>query len=304
MCAEFSLRERCQKNVSLAGLTTFRIGGPAELFFEARSQQECVEALTWASQQRMPWFLLGGGSNLVVSDAGCEGLVIRNCSAEPDQIDIDHCLVTVPSGRPLEHLLEVACQHGLAGLEALAGIPGSVGGAICGNAGAYGQCIADSLFQARVLFPNGLVETVEQQFFAFSYRHSRLKLDPAVILSATFRLRPGNSEQIRAQMLDIVAQRIRKHPSHEIGCAGSFFKNLPPLPGETRRRAAGEFLEKAGVKVFSVGGAAVFEKHANFIINRGTATAADVKTLAGNMKAAVLKKFDITLEEEVLYVGR
>jgi len=148
------------------------------------------------------------------------------------------------------------------------------------------------------------VQTVPNSFFQFEYRSSRLKKEPYIILSARFQLEPGNRDEIKAKMDDIIEQRHSKHPPYEIGCAGSFFKNLPPLPGEERRRAAGSVLEQAGAKQMSYGGARVFEKHANFIINEGKATARDVKHLADMLKQKVLKDFGIELSEEVLYVGR
>ncbi|HOI92872.1 MAG TPA: UDP-N-acetylmuramate dehydrogenase [Candidatus Rifleibacterium sp.] len=296
--------ELIQKNVPLKTLVTFKLGGPAEYFYTADNSESLSAAVEWARQQKMPLFILGGGSNLVVSDAGLEGLVIHNRCMEINSVDAEKHQISISSGYDFEYLVELAQRNGLAGVESFAGIPGSIGGAIYGNAGAYGRCIADVLIDARVLCPDGSIQTVDNSFFGFDYRTSRLKTDPHIILSARFQLETGNADEIKAKMDDIVAQRHSKHPPYEIGCAGSFFKNLPPLPGEDRRRAAGAVLEQAGAKKMSCGGASVFEKHANFIINTGNATASDVKNLAAMLKDKVKKEFGIELCEEVLYVGR
>lgn len=296
--------DNLKRNVPLKDLVTFKLGGPAEYFYEAASTDALLAAIALARREGIPWFLLGGGSNLVVADEGLDGLVVHNLTADLKRVDHESRQVSLSSGLELEFLVELAHQLGMSGVESFAGIPGSIGGAIYGNAGAYGRSIADVLIDAQVLFPDGSVQTVPNSFFQFDYRTSRLKQEPYIVLSARFQLEPGNCEEIKAKMTEILEQRHSKHPPYEIGCAGSFFKNLPPLPGEERRRAAGSVLEQAGAKLMSYGGAKVFEKHANFIINEGKATARDVKQLADMLKQKVLKDFGIELSEEVLYVGR
>jgi len=296
--------DNLKRNVPLKNLVTFKLGGPAEYFYEAASTDALLAAIALARREGMPWFLLGGGSNLVIADEGIEGLVVHNLTADLKRVDHESRQISLSSGLELEFLVELAHQLGLSGVESFAGIPGSIGGAVYGNAGAYGRCIADILIDAQLLFPDGSVQTVPNSFFQFEYRNSRLKKEPYIILSARFQLEPGNRDEIKARMEEIIEQRHSKHPPYEIGCAGSFFKNLPPLPGEERRRAAGSVLEQAGAKQMSYGGAKVFEKHANFIINEGKATARDVKHLADMLKQKVLKDFGIELSEEVLYVGR
>ncbi len=296
--------ELVQRNVPMKNLVTFKLGGPAEFFYTADNSDNMQAAVAWAKKQNMPLFILGGGSNLVVSDAGLDGLVVHNRCMEVNSVDLESRQIRISSGYDFEYLVELAQKNGLAGVESFAGIPGSVGGAIYGNAGAYGKCIADVLLDAQLLCPDGSVKTVDNSFFSFDYRTSRLKSDPHIILSARFQLEAGDKDEIKAKADDIVTQRHSKHPPYEIGCAGSFFKNLPPLPGEDRRRAAGSVLEQAGAKKMSYGGASVFEKHANFIINTGNATAADVKHLAAMLKEKVMHDFGIELSEEVLYIGR
>ncbi|NLI78200.1 MAG: UDP-N-acetylmuramate dehydrogenase [Candidatus Riflebacteria bacterium] len=298
------LKKRIRPGIPLREFTTFRIGGKAELFLEVHTEAELAEAVALAQAEGLPWFLLGGGSNLVVSDQGMPGLVIRNLTADSEVVDAERLSIRISSGRRLGALVELAAGHGLTGLEPMTGIPGTVGGAIYGNAGAYGRSIADLLVAATLLDPaTGRIFEVAPEFFRFAYRTSRLKTDPHIILNATFRLSRGETSAIRAQMEDVLAQRHAKHPPVGIGSAGSFFKNLPPAPGETRRRPAGEVLEKAGAKQMAVGGASVFHKHANFIVNYGEASAADVRALAARLKEKVQALFGIGLEEEVLYIG-
>lgn len=293
---------RC--NVLLKDYVTFKIGGPAELFFEAKTVEQLKDAVKFSNSRGIPHFLLGGGSNLVVSDKGVDGLVILNRVRETLKHDAEKNLIIVSSGYELSELVDFAISKSLSGMQQLSGIPGSVGGAIYGNAGAYGRAISDSLVSAQLLFPDGSIRNVDKDFFQFEYRTSRLKKDHLIVLSAIFNLEPGNIDQMIAEKQDILSQRESKHPDYDTGCAGSFFKNLPPLPGETRRRAAGAVLEKAGAKQMSYGGAKVYEKHANFIINEGKATASDVKQLSKLLKDKVLKDFGIKLHEEVMYIGK
>lgn len=300
----YQLKKRIKKNVPLAPYTTFYLGGPAEMFIEAQSEDELVVAVQLARKEGIPFFLLGGGSNLVVSDKGIAGLTILNRSAGADMININSSTLTVSSGRALAYAVGLAWRHGFSGFEPFTGIPGSIGGAIYGNAGAYGRCISDLLLEADVLTPDGTILKVSPDFFGFSYRDSQLKRSGHIVLNATFKVTPGDRKAISEQMKDIAHQRHCKHPPREVGSAGSFFKNLDPNPGETRRRAAGEVLEKAGAKQLAVGGASVYDKHANFIVNYGKATAADVRTLAAILKEKVLEAFGIELHEEVLFVGR
>ena len=300
-----TLKNRIRKFVPLKDFTTFHIGGSADLFLEVQTEAELLEAVQIAREEGIPAFLMGGGSNLVVSERGLSGLTIRNKSADPDKLDLENHLLTASSGRSLGAVVELAAQHEMTGLETMIGIPGTLGGAIYGNAGAYGKCIANHLVKATLLDPaTGRVFEADNAFFRFDYRTSALKTSNLMIINCTLHLQSGDKESIRAQMNDILAQRNSKHPPLSVGSAGSFFKNLPPPPGGLRRRAAGEVLDKAGVKSMTFGGASVFEKHANFIVNYGKATASDVKTLAKMMRDKVIEMFNIPLEEEVLYIGR
>ena len=296
--------ELIHKNVPVKHLVTFKLGGNADYFYSADCVEALCDAVDYAKKQNWPVFILGGGSNLVVSDKGIEGIVIHNQCEDICQVDKEKHQIKLSSGYLLSRLVDVALHEGLAGAESFAGIPGSVGGAICGNAGAYGKSISDILISCDILTNDGKIQTVDKSFLQFEYRMSRIKKEPMIVLSAVFQLEPGDKKAIKAKIDEIIEQRHSKHPDKGIGCAGSFFKNLPPAEGETRRQAAGMFLDKVGAKQMYVGGASVYEKHANFIINKGNATAADVKALAKLLKDKVKKELGITLEEEVRYVGR
>ncbi len=296
--------EFIHKNVPIKHLVTFNIGGNADYFYTADSIDAICGAVDYANKKNLPVFILGGGSNLVVSDKGIEGLVIHNLCEDICTVDKEKMQIKLSSGFPLSKLVDIALNESFAGAEFFAGIPGSIGGAICGNAGAYGKSISDILVSCDIIDSEGKIRTVDKTYLQFDYRMSRVKKEPIVVLSAVFQLKDGDKKEIQSKIDEILEQRHSKHPDKSVGCAGSFFKNLPPKNGETRRQAAGLFLDKVGAKSLSVGGASVFEKHANFIINKGNATAEDVKQLAKILKEKVKKEFDITLEEEVRYVGR
>jgi UDP-N-acetylmuramate dehydrogenase len=289
-----------RREVPLAPFTTFRIGGPAELFVEATSRDALVGAVTSARAHHVPVFVLAGGSNLLVDDRGVRGLVVRNLAAE---VRIDGDRVTVGSGLGLGDLLEAAAAASLAGLEFAAGIPGSVGGAVYGNAGAYGKSMQDVLVRATLLTPDGRVVEVGPEALGFTYRMSTLKASGDLVLDATFQLAPGDQAAIRRQMAETIHVREAKHPDPaRFGSAGSYFKNLPPAAPGARRTPAGLLLEQAGAKGLAVGRAMVAAEHANFIVNPGGATAADVLALAERLKALVRDRFGVALEEEVLFV--
>ncbi len=290
--------------------TTFRIGGPADFFVAARTPDELVAALRAGHACGLPVFLLGGGSNLLVSDEGFRGLVVRNaCEA----IEFDGTAVHVECGADFTETILRCRDHGLAGLEFAAGIPGSVGGALYGNAGAYGQDIGGFTVECAAATPDGArVETLPAAWFEFAYHDSRLKREPRVLLSCLLRLRVGDraeSQRIIDEKLEI---RRVKHPQWRVEpTAGSYFKNLPPdwrmpeakLSPGTRRVAAGQLLEACGCLGLRVGDAVVYAKHANIVVNAGHATAREVLALAEEMKRRVREKFDVTLEAEVMFLG-
>src|ERR1044072_760037 len=247
--------------------TTFRIGGPADFYFDAHTPDELVKALATARELGLPVFLLGGGSNLLVSDEGFRGLVVHNaCEA----IEFDGTVVHVECGADFLEMIYTCRDQGLAGLEFAAGIPGSVGGALYGNAGCYGQDIGSFTIECTMATLDGSkVETRPASWFEFAYRDSRLKRDPRVLLSCLLQLRAGEHQASTKEIDEKLEIRRVKHPNWRIEpTAGSYFKNLPPdwrMPGGklspgTRRVAAGQLLDECGCRGLRVGDAVVFEK--------------------------------------------
>ena len=290
--------------------TTFQIGGPADFFYPARSPESLVAALRAGHELGLPVFLLGGGSNLLVSDAGLRGLVVRNACEE---VEFEGAVARVGCGADFLGFIERCRDRSLAGLEFAAGIPGTIGGALYGNAGCYGRDIGSHVVDCAHVTPDGAtVETRPAAWYEFGYRDSRLKRDPRVLLSCRLQLAPSERAAIQREMDEKLEIRRVKHPEWRTEpTAGSYFKNLPPdwqIPGAkhspgTRRVAAGQLLEECGCRGLRVGDAVVFARHANIIVNAGQASAADVLALAEEMKSRVRERFGVMLEEEVMFLG-
>ncbi|MCH7782322.1 UDP-N-acetylmuramate dehydrogenase [candidate division KSB1 bacterium] len=291
---------RIKKNEPLKNHTTINIGGPADLFFETGSTEDLLQILKTAVQYGIPTVLMGGGSNLLVDDKGYRGLIVKFIN--DDEPKLDFPLITVSAGYSLKSALEFAADNSLSGLEFLAGIPGSVGGAVYMNAGAYGRTIGEILKSAVIVNENHKMITVDVEYFGFKYRSSKLQEQTDTVVSVTLEVAKGNKDEIWREYDRIIGIRETKHPKPTVPCAGSYFKNLPPDEPGGRRRPAGYFLEQAGAKSMKSGGAEVYKKHANIIINSGKATAADVLKLAEQMKKAVYDKFQIKLHVEVRFL--
>ncbi len=285
------------ENVPLSALSSFGIGGPADLFFEARTEAELETALSVAVAERTPVYVIGSGTNLLFDDAGYRGLIIRN---RLEGVVRDGHRLRVRSGTGLACVLREALDAGLSGLEFLAGIPGTVGGAVFGNAGAYGWSIGDVLESAGVFSPGGGRAVFSRDKLGFGYRDSALKREAGVVLSCDLLCSPGDGRESEARIRDILEKRRAKHPPHGTACAGSYFKNSSSATGA--RIAAGQLLDQAGARGRFVGDAAVSDVHCNFIVNKGEARAADVLCLAEELKELVYKAFGIRLEEEVIYL--
>jgi UDP-N-acetylmuramate dehydrogenase len=278
-------------------MSSFGIGGPADLFLEARTEIELEAAVSLAVAERCPFYVIGGGNNLLFDDAGYRGIIIRN---RLEGFVQGEGRITVLSGTGLPCVLREALAASLGGLEFLAGIPGSVGGAVYGNAGAYGWSIGDVLETATVLRPGGERRAVSREEMGFGYRDSVLKKTGGIVLSATLLCSQGDSRESEAKIRSILEKRRSKHPPLGTACAGSYFKNSSSATGA--RIAAGQLLDQAGARGLAVGDAAVYENHCNFIINRGNARSSDVLALAEELKERVYKTFGILLEEEVIYL--
>lgn len=280
----------------LAQFTTFNIGGPAKFYFEARNSSDLVSAYDLAVKNDLRYFILGGGSNILFADEGYDGLVIHDRCGEC-KVDVEK--ITAHSGVWLDKLVDFATQNSLTGLEFAAGIPGNIGGAVFGNAGAFGGCIADILKTAVIYSPSSGVKIVGNDYFGFHYRHSKLKESFELILSATFQLGSGERQKIADKVNEHRQLRRDKHPDYrKEGCAGSIFKNIK----EPELIPAGKLLDEVGVSGMKVGGAEVFERHCNIIVNKGKATASDVRKLSLMMRQKVAEKFGIELEYEIMII--
>ncbi len=284
---------------ALGPLTSFGTGGPARYFLPVRSRDELSQAVAIAAKSKIPFFILGGGSNLLVSDDGYNGLVIRLeivglSLAEPN-------LIEVGAGEQLSALVDFATEQSLTGLEFAAGIWGTVGGAVYGNAGAFGGEVGQVLTEACVIDRTGRAKTVAVDHFDFGYRSSRLKTTGDILATARFALTPGNQAEIKSRVDNILAQRTERHPSERT--AGCFFKNIPDSSQPHGKMPAGQLLEEAGAGPLSVGGAGVYKKHANIIVTDKRATSKDIRLLADMMKKKVFDRFGIELQEEIQQLG-
>ena len=305
-----SLGDELLVSEALRTHTTFRIGGPADYYYAAHTPETLVAALRTAHEIGLPVFLLGGGSNLLVSDEGFRGLVVRNAC---EQIEFEGLEARVGGGADFLELIYQCRDRALAGLEFAAGIPGSVGGALYGNAGCYGQDIGSITIECTHATLDGArTETQPAAWYQFTYRDSRLKREPRALLTCRLQFKTGDRAEIEKVIEEKLEIRRVKHPQWRVEpTAGSYFKNLPPdwqVPGAkhspgTRRVPAGQLLDECGCRGLRVGDAMVFAKHANIIVNAGHATAREVLELAEIMKSRVREKFGVELEEEVMFLG-
>jgi UDP-N-acetylmuramate dehydrogenase len=286
----------------LAPLTTFKVGGPADLFLEPRTSEEIVTALRLAARHGVPVTLLGGGSNVLVADGGVRGLVLRPRGGRIAREGAGR--VRADAAVTINGLVRWMIGHGLAGLEAWAGTPGTVGGGIYGNAHWGGHLLSEFVVSVRVASPAGEVAEVAAADMEFGYDASRLQRTHEVLLSAAFAASPGDPEVLRATARASLAYRKRTQPLASPS-AGCIFQNPGPdvaLPASVPR-SAGALVDRAGLKGAHEGGALVSPTHANFIVNTGTATARDIRALVDRCRAAVADRFGVTLAEEIVYLG-
>jgi UDP-N-acetylmuramate dehydrogenase len=293
------LGENLMTNELLAPHTTFRIGGPADFFYQAHTPDELVKGLATAKELNLAYFIIGGGSNLLVSDSGFRGLVIKNLCRK---ILVNDNKITAQSGTLISDLVDLSVENSLSGLEFAAGFYGTLGGAVYGNAGAFGRSVCDVFEEGIILTPKGSLETVKRDYFAFDYRYSKLKISKDILLSATLVLQEGEKQRIKSKVKENIKLRKSKLPENE-GSAGSFFKNIKSSRTDSAGVSAGYLLEQVGAKGMRVGDAMIYPKHANIIVNAGKANAEEVKTLARILKCKVKEKFNLELEEEVIYLG-
>jgi UDP-N-acetylmuramate dehydrogenase len=295
--------DRVQVNAALAPLTTFRVGGPAQWLIETRSSEETLDALRLAQQAGVAVTMLGGGSNLLVADGGVRGLVIRPRGGEVRAVDANY--VEADAAVTINGLVRWTINHGRAGLEAWAGTPGTVGGAIYGNAHFGGRPIGDLVERVRLASRDGAASEVPASEMGFGYDRSRLQTSREILLSATFRVTRGDPASLRAIARESLAYRKRTQPL-DTPSAGCIFQN--PEPGrdqvpENIPWSAGALVDRAGLKGATIGGARVSPTHGNFILNEGTATARDIRQLIEQCRASVREQFGVDLREEIVYLG-
>lgn len=287
-------RGRILLNEPLKNHTTLRIGGPADLLIFPTTSEEIPELLEFARQKELPVTLLGNGSNVLVMDGGIPGLVIK-LGGSLTKVEVQREKVVAEAGVLMPRLAKIALEHGLQGLEFMIGIPGTVGGGVVMNAGAHGQNMSQVVTKVEAVSPDNSLRLFPVFALKLGYRQSTLQNSSVLVTKVYFELSPGDPEAIRGKMDYHIQFRRAKQPWNWPS-AGSVFINPPD-------QAAGYLLEKAGVKGLTIGGARVSEKHANFIINTGGATANDVLQLIEVMKHRVMEQFGVELKTEIQLLG-
>lgn len=280
-------------NEPMSGHTTFRIGGAADVFITVSSLRQLKCVIDAAKSTDTPLFCIGRGSNLLVSDEGIDGAVLS--LSEINEISVSENEIVCGAGAQLSALCIAAERAGLSGLEFAYGIPGSVGGAVYMNAGAYGGEISDVLADVTAMDRSGTVQTLEAAELALGYRTSAFKQNGMIIVSARFKLKPASVSDIRGKMEELLARRKEKQPL-EYPSAGSTFKR-------PQGYFAGALIEECSLKGYSIGGAQVSEKHAGFVINKGDATSSDIAALIDYVRKTVYENKGVMLEPEVRFLG-
>ena len=310
------------ENEPMSKHTSFKVGGPARFFVKAESIDELKEAFAFAREKGLPRFILGNGTNLLVSDKGFEGVVITLAGEFSEIHDIGNGAFKVGAAVPLGRFARTTLKQGYAGIHKLAGIPGTLGGALYMNAGAYGQEIGTRCTQVVTLDADGNTHEYSNEDCAFGYRKSIFQkacasgnqAEPGqVIVSATFQLESGNAAgeskeqtvaRLEAELQECMAKRKASQPLN-MPNAGSTFKRLQRGSADMPQQVApGFYIEQAGLKGYRIGGAEVSTLHANFIVNAGSATARDILDLSDYVKAIVAKKFGVELQREIVLLGK
>ena len=282
------------KNINLAPYTAFGIGGLADYFCRVKTKKEFVKAIKWAKDKKLDYFILGNGTNILISDKGFRGLAIKVQSSSASwRIKVQSSKITAEAGLSLAELLRFSIKHSLSGLEFLAGIPGTVGGAVAGNAGIKKGSISEVLEKVIVFGEDGLIYDLNNKECQFDYRKSRFQKTKEIILEVVFNLKKQEPAIIKQKINQILKQRKNQPEGKSVG---SIFKN----PGS---KPAGYLIQEAGLKGKKIGGAMISKKHANWIINFSNAKAQDVLKLIRLAKMEVKKKFGIEMKEEIKLMG-
>lgn len=274
--------------------TTFRVGGEAECLVMIRQEEELARLIPYLNQIEHEYFILGNGSNLLVGDKGYRGIVIK-FAQQMEQIAVEGTRITAKAGALLSKVAVAAKENGLTGLEFAAGIPGSIGGGVVMNAGAYDGEMKQVVETVRVMDSDGQITILDNDTMEFGYRTSIIKNRPFIVLEVVLRLAEGNREQIGARMEELAQLRRSKQPL-EYPSAGSTFKRPEGY-------YAGKLIMDAGLRGYCIGGAQVSDKHCGFIVNTGRATAADIREVIEEVQERVKERFNVFLEPEVVYLG-
>ena len=293
------IRERIPQDRILLGApmsehTTIKVGGPADILVTAQSPEELGFLLASARECGIPMTMLGKGSNLLVRDGGIRGLTVQ-LGEEMSLITVEGTVLRARAGASLAAIAQAAARHSLAGLAYACGIPGTVGGGVYMNAGAYGGELCQSIIQVQAITQDGQIRTYTNEEMHFGYRHSRVQEDSLIVTEVSFQLSPGNKEAILADMKEFNRRRNEKQPM-DMPSAGSTFKRPEGY-------FAGQLIDQSGLRGVRVGGAQVSQKHAGFLVNTGNATAADFLGLIALVQKTVQEKHGVWLTPEVRIVG-
>lgn len=297
------------ENEPMCKHTSFKVGGSAHYYVKAECINDIQSATALAREKGLPYFILGNGTNLLVSDKGFDGVVITLAGEFSEIVDLGNGAFKVGAATPLGRFARNAMKLGFAGIHKLAGIPGTLGGAIYMNAGAYGQEIGTCCTQVAVLDSDGNIRDFSNADCAFGYRQSIFQKDKAIILSATFQLPAASAEgktvaDLETELTECMAKRKASQPLN-MPNAGSTFKRLDKGSADMPQQIApGYYIEQAGLKGYRIGGAEVSTVHANFIVNAGGATANDIKQLSEYVQKKVAEKFGIQLKREIILLGK
>ena len=287
-------KERILFHQPMKEYTTFRVGGEAKCMIMIQQEEELAGLISYLNQIEQEYFILGNGSNLLVSDRGYDGVVLK-FDGPMEQIAVEGTCITAKAGALLSKVAAVAKEKSLTGLEFAAGIPGSIGGGVVMNAGAYGGEMQQIVETVRVMDRDGQIITLDNDTMEFGYRTSIIKNRPFIVLEVMLQLAEGDREQIGAKMEELNKLRRSKQPL-EYPSAGSTFKRPEGY-------YAGKLIMDAGLRGYRIGGAQVADKHCGFIINTGKATAADVKEVIEEVQERVKERFHVSLESEVVFLG-
>ena len=286
-------KENILENEPMSKHTTFKVGGEASCFVKVQTKEQLAQIVKYLNLVEREYYILGNGSNLLVGDKGYEGVMID--MTEMNKIKVEGNRMIAQAGAKLPNVAKIACDNSLSGLEFAAGIPGTVGGAAVMNAGAYEGEMKQVVKNVTVVSTQGEELVFDNETMEFSYRHSCIKDTSFVVVEVEFELKPGNPEEIKATMDDFNGRRRDKQPLN-YASAGSTFKR-------PEGHFAGKLIMDAGLRGYRIGGAQVSEKHCGFIINDGTACAADIKDLMDEVTRIVKQKMNVELEPEVILIG-